>query len=70
MQDPALGPVELHEIHMVPLLKPVKAPPDGIPSLRGISCAAWLGVIRDERPVIKSDTEERKLALKVTMFAR
>jgi len=30
VQDLALGLVELHEVHMNPLLKPIKIPLDGI----------------------------------------
>ncbi|KAK4832535.1 hypothetical protein QYF61_023867 [Mycteria americana] len=45
VQNLALGLVELHEVHRGPLLKPVKVPLDGIPSLRNISCTTRLGVI-------------------------
>ncbi|KAK4824889.1 hypothetical protein QYF61_021129 [Mycteria americana] len=45
VQDLALGLVELHEVHRGPLLKLVKVPLDGIPSLKGISCTTRLGVI-------------------------
>jgi len=34
VQDLALGLVNLHEVHMVPPLKPVQVPLDGIPSLQ------------------------------------
>ena len=33
VQDLALGLVELHEVHVGPLLQPVKVPLGGIPSL-------------------------------------
>ncbi|KAK4806919.1 LOW QUALITY PROTEIN: hypothetical protein QYF61_012640 [Mycteria americana] len=42
VQDLVLGLVELHEVHMGPLLKPVKIPLDGSPSLY---CTTQLGVI-------------------------
>ncbi|KAK4831361.1 hypothetical protein QYF61_017492 [Mycteria americana] len=45
VQDLALGLVELHEVHMGPLLKPVKVSLDGIPSLRHANCTTQLGVI-------------------------
>ncbi|KAK4828346.1 hypothetical protein QYF61_026007 [Mycteria americana] len=45
VQDLALGLTELHEVHMGPLLKPVKVPLDGIPSLKHINCTTQLGVI-------------------------
>ncbi|KAK4831706.1 hypothetical protein QYF61_018758 [Mycteria americana] len=45
VQDLALGLVELHEVHMGPLLKPVKVPLDGIPSLKCINCTTQIGVI-------------------------
>ncbi|PKU44015.1 hypothetical protein llap_5686 [Limosa lapponica baueri] len=38
VQDPALGLVELHEVHMGPLLELVQAPMDGIQSLRHDNC--------------------------------
>ncbi|KAK4830572.1 hypothetical protein QYF61_011750 [Mycteria americana] len=43
--DLALGPVELHEVHMGPPLKPVKVPLDGIPSLQRVNHTTQLGVI-------------------------
>ncbi|KAK4810921.1 hypothetical protein QYF61_013329 [Mycteria americana] len=46
VQALALGLVELHEVHMGPLLKPVQVPLDGIPSLQQINCTTQLGVIR------------------------
>ncbi|KAK4829273.1 hypothetical protein QYF61_002665 [Mycteria americana] len=45
VQDLALGLIELHEVGMGPLLKPVKVPLDGIPSLKCINCTTHLGVI-------------------------
>ena len=45
MQDLALGLVELREVPMGPLLKPVKGPLDGIPSLKSTNCTSQLGVI-------------------------
>ncbi|KAK4810873.1 hypothetical protein QYF61_013281 [Mycteria americana] len=45
VQALALGLVELHEVHMGPLLKPVQVPLDGIPSLQRINCTTQLGVI-------------------------
>ncbi|KAK4805320.1 hypothetical protein QYF61_018183 [Mycteria americana] len=44
VQDLAHGLVELQEIHMGLLLKPVKVPLDGIPSLKHINCTTQLGV--------------------------
>lgn len=43
--DLALGPLELNEVHMGPLLKPFKVPLAGIPSLKHISCTPQLGAI-------------------------
>lgn len=37
--------VELHEVHIVSVLKPVKFPLDGILSLQNISCTTHLSVI-------------------------
>ncbi|KAK4811172.1 hypothetical protein QYF61_019803 [Mycteria americana] len=45
VQDLALGFVELQEVPMGPLLKPVQVPLDGIPSLKRINCTTQLGVI-------------------------
>ncbi|PKU34140.1 hypothetical protein llap_15555 [Limosa lapponica baueri] len=45
MQDPALGIVEPHEVHMGPLLKPVQVPLDAIRSLRCVNHSTQLGVI-------------------------
>ncbi|KAK4832999.1 hypothetical protein QYF61_027023 [Mycteria americana] len=45
VQDPALGLVELHEVHKGPLLKPMKVPLDCISSLKHINCSAQLDVI-------------------------
>ncbi|KAK4815471.1 hypothetical protein QYF61_002930 [Mycteria americana] len=45
VQDVALGLVELHEVCTGPLLKPVKVPLDGIPSLKRINGTMQLGVI-------------------------
>ncbi|KAK4824261.1 hypothetical protein QYF61_012527 [Mycteria americana] len=45
VQDLALGLVELHEVCMGPLLKPVKVPLDGTPSLQHVDCTTQLGVI-------------------------
>ncbi|KAK4811170.1 hypothetical protein QYF61_019801 [Mycteria americana] len=45
VQDLALGFVELQEVPMGPLLKPVQVPLDGIPSLKRITCTTQLGVI-------------------------
>ncbi|KAK4824302.1 hypothetical protein QYF61_013047, partial [Mycteria americana] len=45
VQDLALGLVELHGVRMGPLLKPVKVPLDGIPSLKRINCTTQLGLI-------------------------
>ncbi|KAK4811312.1 LOW QUALITY PROTEIN: hypothetical protein QYF61_024448 [Mycteria americana] len=44
-QDPALGLVEPHEVHMGPLLQLVQAPLDGILSLRRVNYTTQLGVI-------------------------
>ncbi|KAK4823584.1 hypothetical protein QYF61_003770, partial [Mycteria americana] len=43
VQDLALG-LELHEVHVGQLLKPVKVPLDGIPSLKQINYTTRLGV--------------------------
>ncbi|KAK4832903.1 hypothetical protein QYF61_026546 [Mycteria americana] len=43
VQDLALGPVELHEVHTCPPLKPVKVPLDGIPSLQRVDSTTQLG---------------------------
>ncbi|PKU35584.1 nipped-bhypothetical protein [Limosa lapponica baueri] len=43
-QDPILGLVEPHEVHMAPLLKLVQVPLDGIPSLRHVNHTTQLGV--------------------------
>ncbi|KAK4821221.1 hypothetical protein QYF61_015789 [Mycteria americana] len=45
VQDLGLGLAEHHEVHMGPLLQPVKGPLDGIPSLQCIDCTTQLGVI-------------------------
>ncbi|KAK4832279.1 hypothetical protein QYF61_021678 [Mycteria americana] len=45
VQGLALGLVELHDIRMGPLLKPVKVPLDGIPSLKHINCTTQIVVI-------------------------
>jgi len=45
VQDPALGPVEPHEIHTGPLLELVQVPLDGSPSLRHVDYTTQLGVI-------------------------
>ncbi|KAK4824941.1 hypothetical protein QYF61_021561 [Mycteria americana] len=45
VQNLALGFVELHAVCTGPLLKPVKVPLDGIPSLQRIDCTTQLGVI-------------------------
>ncbi|PKU48190.1 hypothetical protein llap_1469 [Limosa lapponica baueri] len=45
MQDFALGLVEFYEIRTSPLLKPVKVPLDGIPSLQDVNCSTQLGVV-------------------------
>ncbi|KAJ7419258.1 microtubule associated tumor suppressor candidate 2 [Pitangus sulphuratus] len=44
VQHLALGLIEPHDFLMDPLLKPVKVPLDGIPSLRCINCITQLGV--------------------------
>ena len=44
VQDLALGLAELNAVHMGPLLKPVKVPLDGIPSLKQTNCITLLGV--------------------------
>ncbi|KAK4823599.1 hypothetical protein QYF61_003799 [Mycteria americana] len=44
-QDPALGLVEPHEVHIVPLLQLVQVPLDGILSLRHVNRTTQLGVI-------------------------
>ncbi|KAK4831203.1 hypothetical protein QYF61_016040 [Mycteria americana] len=44
VQDPALGLVEHHEVHMGPLLQLVQVPLDGIPSLRRVNHTTQLGV--------------------------
>lgn len=45
MQDIMLGLIEFHEVCMSPLLKYVKVPWGGIPSLQQTSCNTQLGVI-------------------------
>ncbi|GAB0196099.1 cAMP-dependent protein kinase inhibitor alpha [Grus japonensis] len=45
VQDLALGLVELHEVHMGPLLQPVKVPLDGIPSLQQVNRSTQLEVV-------------------------
>jgi len=45
MQDPALGLVEPHEVHMGPLLKLVQVPLDGTLSLQRVGGTTQLGVI-------------------------
>jgi len=45
VQDPALGLVKPHEVHMGPLLELVQIPLDGILSLRCVSHTTELGVI-------------------------
>ncbi|KAK4831083.1 hypothetical protein QYF61_015281 [Mycteria americana] len=45
VQDPALGLVEPHEVHISPLLELVQVPLDGILSLRCVNCTTQLGVI-------------------------
>jgi len=42
MQDLSLGLVELHQVHMDLLLKPVLVPLDGIPSLQCINCTTTI----------------------------
>ena len=44
MQDPALGPVEPHEVHTGPHLQLAQVPLDDIPSLRCVDRTAQLGV--------------------------
>ncbi|KAK4808956.1 hypothetical protein QYF61_013590 [Mycteria americana] len=46
VQDPALGLVEPHEVHMGPLLELVQVPLDGIPPLRHVNCTTQLGVCK------------------------
>ncbi|KAK4824285.1 hypothetical protein QYF61_012845 [Mycteria americana] len=45
VQDPALGLVEPHEAHIVPLLQLVQVPLDDIPSFWRVNCTTQLGVI-------------------------
>jgi len=45
VQDLAVGHLELHEVHMGPILKPVKVPLHGIPSLKHVSCTTQVGVL-------------------------
>lgn len=45
LQDLARGLVELQEVHKGPPLKPVKVPPDGVPSLQHIYRTTQLGVV-------------------------
>jgi len=45
VQHLAFGIIGLYEVHVNPLLKPVKFPLGGIPSVQYISCTAQLGVI-------------------------
>ncbi|KAK4824943.1 hypothetical protein QYF61_021631, partial [Mycteria americana] len=45
VQDPALGLVEPHEVHMGPLLELVQVPLDGILSLRHVNHTTQLGVV-------------------------
>lgn len=45
VKDLALGLVELHEVFLVPLLRPVQVPLDGIPSLRCVDHTTQLDVI-------------------------
>ena len=47
-QNLAFGFVEPHEVHLGPLLKPVKDPLDGIPSFWCVNCTPQLGVTIDE----------------------
>ena len=41
----AVGPVELHEVYVGPLLELVQVPLDGIPSLKCVNCTTQLGVV-------------------------
>lgn len=43
--QPLLGTAELHEVHIVSVLKPIKVPLNSILSLQHISCTAHLSVI-------------------------
>ncbi|PKU43223.1 hypothetical protein llap_6461 [Limosa lapponica baueri] len=45
VQDPPLCLIDLHKVHMGPLLKSVQVPLDGIPSLRHVNCTTQLGVV-------------------------
>ena len=45
VQNHACGLVELHEVGMGPLLKPVQVPLDGFPSFQYINCTTQLGAI-------------------------
>lgn len=45
MQDLSFGLDELHEVHVVSFLKPLKVPQDGIPSPQNVTCITQLGVI-------------------------
>jgi len=45
VQDLALGFVEFCEVDIGPLLKPVKVPLDGIPSLRCVDCSTQLCIM-------------------------
>ena len=45
MQNLALGLVQLHEIHKGLLLKHVKVPLDGIPSLQSVDHTTQLGAV-------------------------
>ncbi|KAK4829553.1 hypothetical protein QYF61_005222 [Mycteria americana] len=45
VQDPAVGLVEPHEVHMNPFLKLVQVPLGGIPSFWHVNCTTQLGVI-------------------------
>ena len=45
VQDPVLGLVELHEIHVGSVLKFFHVPLDGIPSLRCVNLTTQFGVV-------------------------
>lgn len=45
VQDLGLGLVQLHKVHMGPLLKPVKVSPGDIPSLKHVNFITQLAVV-------------------------
>ncbi|TRZ24854.1 hypothetical protein HGM15179_002272 [Zosterops borbonicus] len=52
VQDLALGLVELHEVCMCPLFKPVQFPLDATTALLSVTHTTWLGVISALDPIV------------------